>query len=53
MSWIKLISYQESKGKLKRLYNKVTGPNQNVDNIMKTIESIYPQNEEESTQEEN
>ena len=34
MSWIKLISYQESEGKLRRLYDKVTGPNQNVDNIM-------------------
>lgn len=34
MSWIKLISYQESKGKLRRLYDKVTGPNHNVDNIM-------------------
>lgn len=34
MSWIKLISYQESKGKLRRLYDKVTGPNYNVDNIM-------------------
>jgi len=34
MSWITLISYQESKGKLRRLYDKVTGPNHNVDNIM-------------------
>ena len=34
MSWIKLISYQESTGKLRKLYDKVTGPNQNVDNIM-------------------
>ena len=34
MSWIKLISYQESEGKLRRLYDKVTGPNHNVDNIM-------------------
>lgn len=34
MSWIKLISYQESKGKLRKLYDKVTGPNHNVDNIM-------------------
>ena len=34
MSWIKLISYQESKGKLRRLYDKVTGPIYNVDNIM-------------------
>ena len=34
MSWIRLISYQESEGKLRRLYNQVTGPNHNVDNIM-------------------
>ncbi|MDT7832965.1 peroxidase-related enzyme [Flavobacteriaceae bacterium S356] len=34
MSWIRVISYQESKGKLRRLYDKVTGPNNNVDNIM-------------------
>lgn len=34
MSWIDVISYEESEGKLRRLYNKVTGPNNNVDNIM-------------------
>lgn len=34
MSWIKLISYEESTGKLRRLYDKVSGPNHNVDNIM-------------------
>jgi uncharacterized peroxidase-related enzyme len=34
MSWIEVISYKESTGKLRRLYDKVTGPNQNVDNIM-------------------
>lgn len=34
MSWIKVISFQEATGKLKRLYTKVTGPNNNVDNIM-------------------
>ncbi len=34
MSWIQVISYQESQGKLRRLYDKVTGPNNNVDNIM-------------------
>jgi len=34
MSWIKVISFQESQGKLRRLYEKVTGPNNNVDNIM-------------------
>ena len=34
MSWIRLISFKEAEGKLKRLYQKVTGPNNNVDNIM-------------------
>ena len=34
MSWIRLISFNEAEGKLKRLYQKVTGPNNNVDNIM-------------------
>lgn len=34
MSWIKIVSYQESQGKLRKLYDKVTGPNHNVDNIM-------------------
>jgi len=34
MSWIKIISFEEATGKLKRLYSKVTGPNNNVDNIM-------------------
>ena len=34
MSWIQLISFKEAEGKLKRLYQKVTGPKNNVDNIM-------------------
>lgn len=34
MSWIKVISFEEATGKLRRLYTKVTGPNSNVDNIM-------------------
>ena len=34
MSWIRLIAFNEAEGKLKRLYQKVTGPNNNVDNIM-------------------
>ena len=34
MSWIRLIPFNEAEGKLKRLYQKVTGPNNNVDNIM-------------------
>jgi len=34
MSWIKIISFEEATGKLKRIYTKVSGPNNNVDNIM-------------------
>ncbi len=34
MSWIKVISYDESEGKLRKLYDRVKGPNDNVDNIM-------------------
>ncbi len=34
MSWIEIISFEEATGKLKRLYSKVTVPNNNVDNIM-------------------
>lgn len=34
MSWIRLIPFNEAEGKLKRLYQKVTGPSNNVDNIM-------------------
>lgn len=34
MSWIRVIPYNESSGKLRRLYDKVTGPGNNVDNIM-------------------
>jgi len=34
MSWIKTIAYTEATGKLKTLYNRVKGPDDNVDNIM-------------------
>lgn len=34
MSWIRIISFEEATGKLKRLYEKLTGANNNVDNIM-------------------
>lgn len=34
MSWITTIPYAEAKGKLRRLYDRVTGPDGNVDNIM-------------------
>lgn len=34
MSWIKTVCYADATGKLKMLYDRVTGPDQNVDNIM-------------------
>lgn len=34
MTWIKTIPYDEAKGKLKTLYDRVKGPDNNVDNIM-------------------
>ncbi len=34
MAWIKTIPYSESSGRLRNLYDRVKGPNNNVDNIM-------------------
>jgi len=34
MSWINTISYPESTGELRQLYDKLKGPGDNVDNIM-------------------
>jgi len=34
MSWIDIISYEKSTGKLRKLYDRVKGPDNNVDNIM-------------------
>ncbi len=41
MSWIYNIPFDEAKGKLKRLYERVSGPNNNVDNIM-LVHSLRP-----------
>lgn len=41
MSWIKTISYKDATGKLKKLYDRVKGPNDNVDNVLK-IHSLRP-----------
>lgn len=41
MSWIKTIAYEEAKGKLKQLYKRVKGPDNNVDNIM-MVHSLRP-----------
>ncbi|MBT6597712.1 MAG: alkylhydroperoxidase, partial [Bacteroidetes Order II. Incertae sedis bacterium] len=34
MSWIRTIPFGEAQGKLKKLYKRVAGPQNNVDNIM-------------------
>lgn len=34
MSWIDIVPYNKATGKLKNLYDRVKGPNDNVDNIM-------------------
>lgn len=41
MSWIKTISFEEATGKLKQLYNRVKGPDNNVDNVL-SIHSLRP-----------
>ena len=34
MTWIKTISYDDATGKVKELYERIKGPDNNVDNIM-------------------
>jgi uncharacterized peroxidase-related enzyme len=34
MSWIKTISYDKAEGKLLKLYNRIKGPDNNVDNVL-------------------
>lgn len=41
MSWIKTIPYQQAGQALKRLYDRVKGPNDNVDNVL-LIHSLRP-----------
>ena len=41
MAWIKRVSYGDSTGKLRNLYDRVKGPDDNVDNIM-MIHSLRP-----------
>jgi len=41
MSYIKTISYDEADGKLKRLYDRVKGPDNNVDNVL-MVHSLRP-----------
>ncbi len=41
MSWIKVINYEKADAKLKRIYNKVKGPDNNIDNVL-LIHSLRP-----------
>ncbi len=41
MSYIKTIPYTEAEGKLKKLYDKVKGPDDNVDNVL-MVHSLRP-----------
>ncbi len=34
MSWIKTVAYDQESGRLKKLYDRIKGPDDNVDNIM-------------------
>ncbi len=41
MAWIDVVSYEAASGRLKQLYDRVKGPNNNVDNIM-MMHSLRP-----------
>lgn len=41
MTWIKIIPYFEAQSKLKRVYDRVKGPNDNIDNVL-LIHSLRP-----------
>ena len=41
MSWIKTIDYNEADGPLKHIYDRVKGPNNNIDNVL-LIHSLRP-----------
>ncbi len=41
MSWIKTVPYEEATGRLRNLYDRVKGPDNNVDNIM-MVHSLRP-----------
>jgi len=41
MSWIKVIPYEEATGKLKTTYNRIKGPNNIIDNVLR-IHSLRP-----------
>ena len=41
MAWIKTVAYEAANGRLKKLYDRVKGPDDNVDNIM-MMHSLRP-----------
>ena len=41
MSWIETIAYEDADAKLKPLYDRIKGPDNNVDNIM-MMHSLRP-----------
>jgi len=41
MSWIQIIDYDKATGKLKNLYERIKGPNNTIDNVLK-IHSLRP-----------
>ena len=41
MSWIKVISYEKSTGLLRRIYNRIKGPDNYIDNIL-LVHSLRP-----------
>ena len=41
MSWIQEIPYQEAEGQLKKLYDRIKGPDGNIDNIL-SVHSLRP-----------
>ena len=41
MPWINTISYEDASGKLRRLYDRVKGPDTNIDNVM-MMHSLRP-----------
>ncbi len=41
MSWIKVIPFEEATGKLKSIYKKIKGPNDQIDNVL-SIHSLRP-----------
>jgi len=41
MSWIKVIPFEEATGKLKTIYHRIKGPNNQIDNVL-SIHSLRP-----------